>query len=368
MILLEPGNRILEETVATQIKPPSAHPPTTLTTKLIFTRLHIGRAAQGSGQRRVSHTCEHTAYSVLSLLCVVACCSEQLADESEAKPTRQPIDIKLCDFDDVSYRVLIDHTDLNTMRVSIQLPCFHQVKDHGAQAAAEKLYPGLVVAPDPQYDVTLAVPLNPLPTTPTPTELITRLSLLKSTLVGGVFDAYFTALLSATPLTSTFTFSLRSDTQLYFIPKADRVTVIFSLAFQEETDRAIARIFMQEFVEVKRRLGAAPPCTFSNNQPLELKEFGSAAGSGSSSAGFIGYISFAVLKNHLEGGKKEKVVATLQSFRSYLQYHIKCSKSYFHARMRARVVSLLKVLSRAKQDRIEDKEKKTMSGRTFVRS
>jgi len=215
--------------------------------------------------------------------------------------------------------------------------------------------------------VTLAIPLNPLPSTLPPAELITRLALLKSTLVGGVFDAYFTALLANTPLTSTFTFSLRSDTQLYFIPKADRVTVIFSLSFQEETDRAIARIFMQEFVEVKRRLGAAPPCTFSNNSPLELKEFGTVA-SGSGSAGFIGFISFAVLKNHLEGGKKEKVVAVLQSFRSYLQYHIKCSKSYFHARMRARVVSLLKVLSRAKQDIIEVKEKKTMSGRTFVRS
>ena len=227
-----------------------------------------------------------------------------------------------------------------------------------------------MTSPDAQYDLTLAIPLNPLPSTLQPTELISRLALLKSTLVGGVFDAYFTALLSSTPLTSTFTFSLRSDTQLYFIPKADRVTVIFSLSFQEETDRAIARIFMQEFVEVKRRLGAAPPCTFSNNAPLELKEFGSAAaaGSGSGSAGFIGYISFAVLKNHLEAGKKDKVVAVLQSFRSYLQYHIKCSKSYFHARMRARVVSLMKVLSRAKQDRIEDKEKKTMSGRTFVRS
>ena len=268
----------------------------------------------------------------------------------------------------MSYRVLVEPNELNTLKVSIQLPCFHTIKEHGAQAAAEKLYPGLVTTPDSGYDLTLAIPLNPLPSTPTPTELISRLSLLKSTLVGGVFDAYFSALLSASPLPSSFNFSLRSDTQLYFIPKADRVTVVFSLAFQEETDRVIARVFMQEFVEVKRRLGAAPPCTFSNNAPLELKEFGSAAGMGGNSAGFIGYISFAVLKNHLEGGKKDKVVAVLQSFRSYLQYHIKCSKSYFHARMRARVVSLLKVLSRAKQAQEDRVEKKTISGKTFVRS
>jgi actin related protein 2/3 complex subunit 2 len=127
-------------------------------------------------------------------------------------------------------------------------------------------------------------------------------------------------------------------------------------------------VFMQEFVEVKRRLGSAPPCTFSQHAPLELKEFPASASSSFSTSPSLGYISFAVLKNHLEGGKKEKVVAVLQSFRSYLQYHIKCSKSYFHARMRARVVSMLKVLSRARQERIEEKEKKTASGKTFVRS
>ena len=316
MILLEPGNRILEETVAAQIKPP-----------------------------------------------------EQLADgDSSASPARQPIDIKLCDFDDTAYRVLIDAAALTTLRLSIQLPCYAAIKDHGAAAAANSFYPGLVAAtPDATYDLTLTIPLSPLPTSPPPAELITRLSLLKATLIGGVFDAYFSALLSGAPLTSSFSFPLRHDTSLFFIPKPDRVTVVFSLAFAEATDAALAKVFMQEFVEVKRRLGSAPPCTFSANPPLELKEFKLDQQSGGGHAG-LGYISFAVLKNHLEGGKKEKVVAVLQSFRSYMQYHIKCSKSYFHSRMRARVVSLIKVLDRAKMDRPEDKEKKTITGRTFIRS
>jgi hypothetical protein len=41
-------------------------------------------------------------------------------------------------------------------------------------------------------------------------------------------------------------------------------------------------------------------------------------------------------------------------------------QAYFHSRMRARVVSLLKILNRAKTERDEDKEKKTFSGKRFA--
>jgi len=316
MILLEPGNRILASTVGAQIKPP-----------------------------------------------------EVLPDEAgEAKSARQPIDIKFCDFDDVSYRVVIEPADTSVMKVSMALPCYKEIANNGAAAAVEKAYPGLVTTPSPSFDVTLSINLDSLPSSLSSDELIQRISLLKNIVVGGVFEFYFSALLSSSTPQSLppFKFSLRSDTIIYFIPKNDRVTVIFSLDFTDPTDLAIAKIFMQEFVEAKRKLGGAPPCTFSANPPLELKEFNSL--SSSSNRGCLGYINFAVLKNHLEGGKKEKVISVLQVFRTYLQYHIKCSKSYFHAKMRARAASLLKILTRAKQDTGEEKEKKTITGKTFVRS
>jgi len=69
----------------------------------------------------------------------------------------------------------------------------------------------------------------------------------------------------------------------------------------------------------------------------------------------------------VDGPKLERVVGALQNFRTYLQYHIKCSKTYFHARMRARVVSLLKVLNRAKQDQGDNQPKRLMSGKYFTR-
>jgi actin related protein 2/3 complex subunit 2 len=63
---------------------------------------------------------------------------------------------------------------------------------------------------------------------------------------------------------------------------------------------------------------------------------------------------------------REKVIDQLQMFRNYLHYHIKCSKAYMHSRMRTRVSEFLKVLNRAKPER-QTTEKKTISGRTFIR-
>jgi len=124
---------------------------------------------------------------------------------------------------------------------------------------------------------------------------------------------------------------------------------------------------MQEFVEAKRALGAAPPCNWfeSKNPPVELAHYKITEPTQN-----LGFISFAVQKSNLDSNKKDRVISVLQVFRNYLQYHIKCSKSYFHARMRARVVTLLAVLNRAKyseEEKMNATAKKTAQGRTFNR-
>lgn len=309
MILLEPGNRILGETVAAQIKP----------------------------------------------------AEQAIPEEGEEKGKREPIDVRLCDFDDVTYRIVIDAKQRNIMKVSMNLPCYREIENKGGKESLEKHYKNLVVAAESGFDVTVQVDFDKL--VYKEDELINKLQMLKPNILGGIFDYYFGALLDNKPQTSSFRFSLRSDTHVFFFPKNDRVTVIFSLDFQDKADTAIAKVFMQEFVDARKRLGAAPPCAFSVQPPLELKEF-SITEPGKN----LGYISFAVMKSHLEGGRKEKVIAVLQVFRNFLQYHIKCSKSYFHSRMRARVVSLLQILNRAKIEKpAEKKEMKNFQGKTFIR-
>ena len=47
---------------------------------------------------------------------------------------------------------------------------------------------------------------------------------------------------------------------------------------------------------------------------------------------------------------QSSTISHIQLFRSYLHYHIKCSKAYMHSRMRHRVSEFQKVLNRAKTE------------------
>jgi len=309
MILLEPGNRILAETVAAAFKPPVA---------------------------------------------------VENEDGSAGTAQREPIDVRLCDFDDVSYHVTITADDRDTLIVSMNIPCWRDIKDKGATEAVKAAFGSAITSSEDGYDVTLSYNLNKLPAKED--DLVTTISRIKLTAVGGVFDRYFMALLAGKPLNDNHTFKLRPDTTIYLLPRNDRLTVIFEIDFVDQVDSALAKVFMQEFVDCRKKLGAAPPCTFSQNAPLELKEFGITEPSK-----YLGYVAFAIMKGHLDRNLKEKVTLVLQTFRNYVQYHLKCSKAYFHSRMRARVVGLLKVLNRAKQDPDEKREKKNFQGKTFIR-
>jgi actin related protein 2/3 complex subunit 2 len=289
-------------------------------------------------------------------------CSSQIIRENPEEK-REPIDVRLCDFDDTSYRVVVDAKERDQLRVSISIPCYNTVKDHGANAGVAKAY-GAFVAPeaDQGYDVTLVIDLNAI--TGKPEALVQSLQLFKANLIGGVFDHFFSNLLKtgSKPL-DPFRFDLRADTNVFILPGPDRVTVIYSLDFKERVDRAVARVFLQEFVDARRTLGAAPPCAFGPNPPPELKVFGV-----TEPAGNLGFLTFSVLKSHIDRDKKDKVIAVLQVFRNYLQYHIKCSKSYFHSRMRLRVAALIAVLNRAKMEPLTEGPKRTITGRTFTRA
>lgn len=297
MILLEPGNRILEECVSSQICP-------------------------------------------------------------EDKNTE--IKVNLCDFDDVSYKITVDKDNLSLMKLSMGLPCFHAIDNYGGQAALDKYYGDYSVSSEVGYDITMDIPLDD-PKVKGNKDLVKSLSLMKARVTGGVFDYFFNALLEGTPKSEKFKFDLRSDTTVFLLPRDDRVTVIFSMDFTEKVDKVIAKVFLQEFVDARKKIGRAPPCSWGANPPNELAEWGI-----NENEGNLGYISFAVLKSHLTNGKKDTVIGILQSFRTFLQYHIKCSKSHFHSKMRARVRELLKVKNRAEVDG-EKKEKKTADGKTFQR-
>jgi len=279
---------------------------------------------------------------------------------------REPMDVRLCDFDDVSYRVTIEADARNILKVSMAAPCMSQISDVGAQVAIDELYKDISVEAVGGMDVTLSIDLDELKEDAEKKAMIERIKLMRANIVGGVFT-YFCKELDAGRKPDSFNFQLRSDTQVYVYPAKDRVVFIYSLDYPNKAERCIAKIFMQEFKDAKKRIGKAPPVNFSAVPPREMQDDGIEEATCN-----LGYISFAILKPHVENDKiRTRVCQQLMAFRTYMQYHIKCSKSYFHARMRARCRELLKVLDRAriKEDEVGGKKKikRTAAGKVFKR-
>ena len=237
-------------------------------------------------------------------------------------------------------------------------------------------------------------------------DLIRRVSLLKRNAMAAPFEQAFDEYASLHAEAAKYTsesapqgvqeggevraIHYRDEEAIFIKASHDRVTVIFSTVFREETDRIFAKVFLQEFADARRRaIQNAPQVLFRNDPPLELQ-----GQTGLPKAkGEMSYITFGTLHpstpsqrqhrfhslsqlfmltlfnavlfpRHLTPQRREEVITHVQTFRDYFHYHIKASKAYIHSRMRRRTADFLQVLRRARPE-AEEKERKTASGRTF---
>lgn len=156
----------------------------------------------------------------------------------------------------------------------------------------------------------------------------------------------------------------RGVESIFIKPSNDRVTVIFSTVFNDETDRVFSKVFLQEFSDARKRsIQKAPQVINSHGEvPLEIKDI-------EKDTGDKVYITFVLFPRHLATmDTRWNTITQLQLFRSYFHYHIKIVKCYLHQRMRSRVTSFTKILNRAVKDHSEEElraERKTASGRRF---
>eukprot|EP00850_Spirogloea_muscicola_P013808 SM000095S25022 [mRNA] locus=s95:457303:468122:- [translate_table: standard] len=144
--------------------------------------------------------------------------------------------------------------------------------------------------------------------------------------------------------------------------QSEQVTVVFPMHFEDGDESTLAASLLQEFVEARRTpaLSSAPFCSYAPLPPLELK--------GAPEQALLanaGYVSLVIFPRHVIGPKVDKTTWALINFHAYISYHIKCSKTFVHARMRRRGDSLIQALNKAKPDL--EKEKKTAQGRSFKR-
>lgn len=267
-------------------------------------------------------------------------------------------------FDDVSYRLIYNRDDASNLYISMRLPCYETIKAHGGEAALEKHFKEHIVDVIPMMDVTLCIDLDNVATTYTQEQketLVEKLSSIKPLIISGVFDS-FIAEQRAGNKPPPFKFNMRDDTCILLVANKDQVNVVFHLTFKDASERVLARNIMLEFQDAK--VPQAPSCQFYPDLPsIVADNFDAQDLPNVDDEQNLGFLTFTLLEPHMDGRCAEKSISTLITFRSYLQYHIKCSKTYFHQRMRAKVKDLLLVLNRAQQDSGEKEEKKTRSTR-----
>lgn len=209
------------------------------------------------------------------------------------------------DFDNVTFHISTPSTKTQIL-VSISVKCYPELIKYGAQAVLEREYGPYIVQPEQGYDFSVQVDLENLPQSQEERDdLVKRISLLKRNAMAAPYEQAFQEYGHLAEQMRGLTVEsapqgvkeggevraihYRDEEAIYIKASHDRVTVIFSTVFREETDRVFGKIFLQEFVDARRRaIQNAPQVMFRNDPPLELQgQPGLQAGKGD-----IGYITF----------------------------------------------------------------------------
>ncbi|CAG8935891.1 unnamed protein product [Penicillium salamii] len=312
-----------------------------------------------------------------------------------ALATPVSIDQVVSDFDGVTFHLSTPESKSKIL-ISINVKCFKELVQYGAQEVLEREYGPYIVSPEPGYDFSVQIDLENLPAEEEArNDLIMKLALLKRNAMAAPFERAFDEFNKLAEEASQYTsesapqgvkeggevmaIHYREEEAIYIKANWDRVTVIFSTVFREETDRIFGKVFLQEFVDARRRvltLQNAPQVLFRNDPPLELAGVPGL----STKEGEVSYVTFGMARNisrsisvltravlfprHLTAQRRYENISHIQTFRDYFHYHIKASKAYIHTRMRKRTADFLQVLNRARPEN-EERERKTASGRTF---
>ncbi|KAK5086004.1 Arp complex subunit [Exophiala xenobiotica] len=289
------------------------------------------------------------------------------------------IDQVVSDFDGVTFHISTPQSKTQIL-VSLSIKCYKELVSYGAEEVLQREYANYVTSTEAGYDFSILIDLENLPDSPEQRhELVQKVALMKRNVMAAPFEKAFdehTALAEeASKYTSesapqgiqeggeVMAIHYRDEEAIYIKASFDRVTVIFSTIFRDETDRIFGKVFLQEFVDARRRaIQNAPQVLFRSDPPLELQGMRGVGKTGEK--GEVGFITFVLFPRHLKPARRAENISHIQTFRDYFHYHIKASKAYIHSRMRRRTADFLQVLNRARPEN-EERERKTASGRTF---
>lgn len=182
------------------------------------------------------------------------------------------------DFDGVQYHISTPDSK-SVLHISLQWLCYKELAQYGAQEVLSREYGSYLQSTAQQgYDLTLVIDLDQSPDE----ALITKVPLLKRNLLAAPFERAFAEQTEFEkqnnpdlPFSSELmAVHYREEEAIYVKSNTDRVTVIFSTKFKDETDKIFGKVFLQEFVDARRRpaLQNAPQVLYTTREPpMELR-------------------------------------------------------------------------------------------------
>lgn len=271
------------------------------------------------------------------------------------------VDVLFSDFDGVKFHVWCVEGNHHILNISLQWDVVPHLLKNGSTLALKNAYgPYLQKQAEDGYDVTLLVDISTIQG-PKKNRLPFHLSMLKRNTFAGPFQKHFNAAGKKAKVPK-LEVKYRADESMWLVNDADRVSVIFNLRFHDADDQILGKVFVDQFVSTRGGMNAAPSLSFSLLEPPREVE----GLPGVRAEQDQGWLTFVLHPRHTNQKNRGATINNIQQFRTYLHYHIKCSKAYMHTRMRERVRSLLQVLNRAKVEPLV-KVKRTAKGKVFKR-
>ena len=173
--------------------------------------------------------------------------------------------MQFVDFDDVRFHLSTPERKTQLL-LSMSIRCWDELVRYGVHDLLQREYGSRLKAqPEPEYNVSLELDLEQFPTDPGKSDksgirccswlsearesLIKAVSHLKRNALAAPFEAAFAAQKQLEAAGSgqgeLLALHYRDEDAIYVQASFDRVTVIFSTMFREETDRIFGKVFLQ---------------------------------------------------------------------------------------------------------------------------
>ena len=160
---------------------------------------------------------------------------------------REPCELSFSEFDDVNFKISVSPECPNIVKVNMGMKSIAELKKQGSKEVIDRIFPNQEATPSEGYDMAIEFDCDSLSN---PAEFLENISNLKMYVMGGPIDRALTALATkSSSAAAPVVINYRKEESYFVCPAASKVTVIFLVEFDDETDKALARVFLQEFAE-----------------------------------------------------------------------------------------------------------------------